>query len=194
MLILRHASKYAFNNIAFLKNNYGCKLKNLTFIPLIDVLTEEGNDEGIIQNEARIPVKDLNKEVENAVFKGEKFLMKFIPILEEIIVEISRQYRKCIIKQMELTEQALELEIIPIRVQAAELKSEIVKYENLVKSVAQSVYGQAALALMSGDSVKDLEIVQSKLQELEKILENEISENKKVEHKLLAVSCASILQ
>lgn len=147
------------------------------------------------------PPEDMEKEIKAACENSESAVTDLMIVVKKCITEISKEYRKCIEKQIEITTTATEMgpvgahwdDLTKYRVQAEELKHELTNYQNLMKTLGQIAYDQSMVSFMSG-AKENLSLLSEKFAKIDELVKEELQENQKYEMKLLSVHRESILK
>nr|CAH7738446.1 unnamed protein product [Callosobruchus chinensis] len=143
---------------------------------------------------------DVNEDLNKALIEGDAALLRLIEQLKEFVSVVSTEYRACLIKQMEITDKALNVgplcddwdEIPHYRTLAGQLLKELHEYQLLFDTIGQMASDRSLDDLVSGSN-ENLNEVSTRYKELEVIVRKEFEENKKVELALLEKIRDSIL-
>nr|CAI5833239.1 unnamed protein product [Callosobruchus analis] len=143
---------------------------------------------------------DVNEDLNKALVEGDAALLKLIEQLKEFVSVVSKEYRACLVKQIEITDKALNVgplsdawdEIPHYRSLASQLLKELREYQLLFDTIGQMASDRSLDELVSG-STKDMSEVTIRYKELEVLVRKEFEENKKVEMALLEKHRDSIL-
>lgn len=175
---------------------------NILNVPLaLNVFTYEENTDGgnaTNDDENETKIDSIVNQIETATLKSTDALIELMHTLNLCMVEISKQYRECMEKQIQITDLSIPTdenwdELTKYRVEANELKTEFTKYELLLDKVGQMVFNHAVTSLMGGNEAA-LDVLNHEYNRLVNFVQNLVKENKELESRLLLAKRNNIIQ
>ncbi|KAJ8940172.1 hypothetical protein NQ318_019381 [Aromia moschata] len=153
----------------------------------------------LIKNETPDKI-DLNDGLQKACEEGDTAIIKLMDQLKEYVIVVSKEYRTCLMRQIEITKTATSTgplsedwdELPQYRVLADELNKELNDYMAIFNTIGQMSHDETLVKFVTG-TCDNLESIGVKYKELEKLLEREFEENRKFEKELLETNRDSIL-
>lgn len=139
------------------------------------------------------------EEIEKAIHEGDIAIIKLMDIVKDFVQVISKEYRNCLRKQMEITEKAQKEghysemwdELPEYRCLADELHQQLNDYDALFQTL-----GKMAEIQLSDRTNQDNSLtvnVNEKFKESQEIIKQEFEENRKLQMELLKLNCDTIL-
>lgn len=165
----------------------------------LNIMPESLKDNNHIEIEKLADIID-SESVQIACTKSDEALKELLNTLTMCIVELSKEYQNCLMRQIEITYNCTQIgpvgehwdELTEHRVRARDYKDELIKYEALICNIGQMVYNQALNSLYSGNP-QAMELFSIEYDRLERLVRDEKKEILYWEKKLLSVNCDSII-
>lgn len=144
----------------------------------------------VLEIEEEIPIF-LEEHLCKASDVIERDLINMMELLKTAVEAACEQYVTCLIQQIELTKENLQLgpigahwdRLTEFRVQGNELRSSLIKYQVLLERMNEIV-----LSHLVNPNAKHLEKIKPKLEELQKVFLARMNEIKKRETELLCAN------
>lgn len=147
------------------------------------------------------PIKIQNmdiEEVQKALRDGDVALMNLIDELKDFVKVVSEEYRKCLKKQIEITEKSQNVgplsetwdELPKYRTLADELLQQLNNYKALFQTLGTMAESKFSVGI---NEATDFAVFMTKFKQSQEVIEKEFLENRKLEKILLEINCESIL-
>ncbi|XP_018579725.1 uncharacterized protein LOC108917555 isoform X1 [Anoplophora glabripennis] len=149
------------------------------------------------EERTKINVEDGLRE---ACAEGDVAIVVLMDTLKDFVLVVCQEYRSCLTKQIEITETASKIgplsefwdELPPYRTLAAELSKELDDYMSVFNTIGQMMTDDSLVSFVTGTTDK-LDLVATKYQELNTLLQKEFEQNREIELELLRINRNSIL-
>lgn len=147
------------------------------------------------------PAEELERDLKKACASSEKAIVELLTVIKKCISEISKEYRVCIERQIDITKSATDVgpigahwdDLTKYRVQANDLKQELANYQSLLKTLGQIAHDQSVVSFLTG-AKDDLDLINEKYVKLDEAVQEELKENQKYEMRLMFANRDSILR
>lgn len=162
----------------------------LTFLHPVPVSSTENSYNDTLKGKM-----DIDK-IQQALLEGGEAIIQLMDELKDVVKVTCEEYRKCLFKQIEITERTKNLgplsecwdELPQYRTLADELLQDLNNYKALFETLGKMTESAAIGGIQEFTST-----IKLKYQEFQKIFIKEFEENKKLEMKLLKLNCDTIL-
>lgn len=147
------------------------------------------------------PAGEMERDLKKACETSEKAIIDLLLVIKKCISEISKEYRLCLERQINITKSATDAgpvgahwdDLTKYRVQANDLKQELANYQALLRTLGQIAHDQSVVAFLTG-AKENMDLITEKYAKLDEAVQEELKENQKYEMKLLFASRDSILK
>lgn len=147
------------------------------------------------------PAEELERDLKKACETSEKAIVDLLMVIKKCISEISKEYRTCLERQINITKSATEVgpvgahwdDLTKYRVQANDLKQELANYQALLRTLGQIAHDQSVVAFLTG-AKDNMDLISEKYAKLDEAVQEELRENQKLEMRLLFANRDSILK
>ncbi|XP_056641527.1 uncharacterized protein LOC130448264 isoform X1 [Diorhabda sublineata] len=137
---------------------------------------------------------NLEEDISTALQEGDAAIIKLMNQLKDFVIVVSEEYRKCLLKQIEIIQRATEGgplsekwdELPQYRALASELLNELTEYRKMINILDSLARDRSSVTVATNN-------IFGQFVEIQEFIQKEVDQNKKIEKELLKLLTESII-